>query len=315
MYKISFLKNYRYSCRNSILANINKSMKVTGFSFIRNAIKFDYPIVEAITSVLPICDEFVLAVGNSDDATLDLINSIGSDKIKIIQTTWDDSLREGGRVLAEETDKAFQEISADTDWCFYIQGDECVHEQYLPIIKNAMQENLHKETVEGLLFKYLHFYGSYDYVGVSKRWYRNEIRIIRNNKKIKSYKDAQGFRFYNRKLNVKAIDAYIYHYGWVKHPSKQQEKAKTFNKLWHTDEWMATHVPDVDEFDYSQIDALELFKGNHPEVMKKRISMMNWKFSFDPTQMKLKGKYLLTYYIEKVTGYRIGEYKNYKIID
>ena len=137
-------------------------MKVTGFSFIRNAIKFDYPIIEAITSILPICDEFIIAVGNSDDDTLELIKGIGSDKIKIIETTWDDSLREGGRVLAVETDKAFQEISADTDWCFYIQGDECVHEKYLPIIKKAMEENLHTNHIEGLLFNYLHFYGSYD---------------------------------------------------------------------------------------------------------------------------------------------------------
>lgn len=289
-------------------------MKVTGFSFIRNAVKFDYPIIEAITSILPICDEFIVAIGNSDDATTELIHSIDSPKIKIIHTVWDDSLREGGRVLAVETDKAFQEISEDTDWCFYIQGDECVHEKYLPLIKKEMEENLNDEKVEGLLFKYMHFYGSYDFIGISKRWYRNEIRIIRNNKKIKSYRDAQGFRLDDRKLNVKAIDAYIYHYGWVKHPSKQQEKAKTFNKLWHDDNWMKNNIPDVDEFDYSQIDALTVFEGTHPEVMKKRIATMNWKFSFDPTKMKLKGKYLFAYYIEKFTGYRIGEYKNYKIV-
>jgi hypothetical protein len=289
-------------------------MKVCGFSFIRNAIKYDYPIVEAITSILPICDEFIVAIGNSDDETEALIHSIGSDKIKIIHTTWDDSLREGGRVLAVETDKAFQAISADSDWCFYIQGDECVHEKYLPVIKKAMEDNLKDVKVEGLLFNYLHFYGSYDYVGFSKRWYRNEIRIIRNNKKIKSYRDAQGFRLNDCKLNVKAVNAYIYHYGWVKHPNKQQEKAKTFNKLWHDDDWMKTNIPEANEFDYTQIDALDNFKETHPEVMKRRIAQMNWKFSFDPTKMNLKGKYLLTFFIEKYTGYRIGEYKNYKLL-
>jgi hypothetical protein len=210
-------------------------MKVTGFTFIRNAIKFDYPVVEAITSILPICDEFIVALGNSDDDTRSLIESIDTTKIKIIDTIWDDTLREGGRVLAVETDKAFDAISADTDWCFYIQGDECVHEKYLPIIKQAMQENLNNKNVEGLLFNYSHFYGSYDYVGTSKRWYRKEIRVVRNLKNIRSYKDAQGFRIEGRKLNVKQIDAFVYHYGWVKHPSKQQEKQKNFNKLWHDD--------------------------------------------------------------------------------
>ena len=99
-------------------------MKVSGFTFIRNAIKFDYPIVEAITSILPLCDEFIVAVGRSEDETIQLIKNIPSDKIKIIETVWDDTLREGGRVLADETNKAFKQISKDSDWAFYIQGDE-----------------------------------------------------------------------------------------------------------------------------------------------------------------------------------------------
>ena len=194
-------------------------MKISGFTFVRNAIKFDYPVVEAILSILPICDEIIVAVGNSDDDTLSLIRSINSPKIKIIETVWDDTLRKGGQVLAVETDKALAAVSPDADWCFYIQGDEVVHEQYLPIIKQAMEENLHQKKVEGLLFKYTHFYGSYQYVADSYKWYRREIRVIRNTGKIRSYKDAQGFRTIdNQKLIVKLIDAYVYHYGWVKPP-------------------------------------------------------------------------------------------------
>ena len=169
-------------------------MFVSGFTFVRNAIKFDYPIVEAIMSILPVCDEVIVAVGNSDDDTLGLIKSIDSPKIKIIETVWDDTLREGGKVLAVETNKALAAVSKDADWCFYIQGDEVVHEQYLPAIHQAMDDNLHDRKVEGFLFKYLHFYGSYQYVADAQRWYRQEIRIIRNQKKITSYRDAQGFR-------------------------------------------------------------------------------------------------------------------------
>ena len=58
-------------------------MKIAGFTFIRNAIKNDYSIVEAITSILPICDEFVVAVGQSEDHTLGLIQGIKSDKISL----------------------------------------------------------------------------------------------------------------------------------------------------------------------------------------------------------------------------------------
>lgn len=289
-------------------------MKVTGFSFIRNAIKFDYPITEAITSILPICDEFIIAVGNSEDETLELIRSINSPKIKIISTVWDDSLREGGKVLADETSKAYQAISADTDWAFYIQGDECIHEKDLPAIKLAMQNNLTDKNTEGLLFKYLHFYGSYDFIGDSRRWYRNEIRVIRYHPKITSYKDAQGFRLDGRKLKVKAIDATMHHYGWVKDPRKQQEKAKNFNKLWHSDDWVESNIPDVSAFDYSKIDSLKRFNGTHPEVMKKRIKAMNWQFDFDPTKKKLSLKNKVLQFIENISGWRIGEYKNYTLI-
>ena len=127
-------------------------MKVSGFTFIKNAIKYDYPIVEAIQSILPICDEVVVAVGKSEDETMALIKSIDPSKIKIIETEWDESLREGGRVLAVETDKAFKAISKDSDWAFYIQGDEVIHANYLPTIQNTMRQALDNPAVEGLLF-------------------------------------------------------------------------------------------------------------------------------------------------------------------
>jgi hypothetical protein len=286
-------------------------MRVSGFTIVRNAIKYDYPIKEAILSILPLCDEVIVAVGNSEDDTLGLIRSIPSNKIKIIETIWDDNLREGGKVLAAETNKALDEISKESDWAIYIQADEVMHEKYYDNILKAMLEYKDHHKVEGLLFKYLHFYGSYDYIGDSRKWYRNEIRIIKNDKQIRSYKDAQGFRKNNKKLRVKLIDAYIYHYGWVKPPEAQQAKQKTFNKLWHDDEWMKKNISSSNEFDYSQIDSLAHFTGSHPKIMEERIKSINWKFSFDPTQKKLSPKNYLLHKIEQLTGWRIGEYKNY----
>ena len=290
-------------------------MKVTGFTIIRNAIKFDYPVVEAITSILPICDEFIVAVGNSEDETLQLIKSINSPKIKIIETIWDDSLRQGGQVLAIETNKAFDAISKDVHWCFYIQSDECVHEKHLASIKEAMQKYKDDKQVDGLLFNYVHFYGTYNYVGNSRRWYRKEIRIIKNDKSIRSYKDAQGFRKTNNsKLNVKPISAEIYHYGWVKPPKAQQAKQENFHKMWHDDEWMKKNIAQVDEFDYSQIDSLEEFKGTHPQVFQKRVEAADWNFKFNQSQIKLSTKDKFLLFIEKTTGWKVGEYKNYKEI-
>lgn len=287
---------------------------ICGFTIVRNALKYDYPIVESIKSILPVVDEYVVAVGNSDDETLELIRSIGSPKIRIIETVWDDSLRKGGVVLAVETNKAFDAIGEKADWCFYLQGDEVVHEKYHNNILQACSNYLDNKSVEGLLFGYTHFYGSYEYVGDSRTWYRKEIRIVRNDKSIRSYRDAQGFRKNDRKLNVKPIDAKIYHYGWVKDPRFQQAKQESFQKLWHDDEWVKAHVAEADDYDYSIIDSLDKFTGTHPEVMNERLKRMNWNFSWDLNKKRFRFKDWLLYRFEKLTGIRLFEYRNYTII-
>ena len=288
-------------------------MFVSGFTFIRNAINLDYPVKEAILSILPLVDEMVVAVGQSDDKTRDLIASLGA-KIRIIDTLWDESLRVGGKVLADETNKAFDAVSYQADWCFYIQGDECIHEKYHSHILEQMQ--LHKEDsrVEGLLFDYAHFYGSYDYLGDSRTWYQKEIRIVKNDKEIRSYKDAQGFRKKGKKLKVKPITAEVYHYGWVRHPKYQMAKLREANKLWHDDEYIDQKFDATKDFDYSEIDSIRSFTGTHPAVMQSRISKMNWSFDKDPTVKSFGLKLKLLYGIEKLTGWRVGEYRNYKTI-
>jgi len=290
-------------------------MKVCGFTFVRNAVKFDYPVLEAIDSILPICDSFVVAVGNSDDGTLELIKQINSPKIKVIETVWDDSLREGGRVLAVETDKAFQAISNEYDWAFYLQADEVVHERSLPLIKKAMEENVNNGQVEGLLFNYFHFYGSYDYVGQAYSWCRREVRVIRNRKDIFSYRDAQGFRKKpNEKLKVKLIDADVYHYSWVRDPKALQAKLETFHRFWHDDHWIEKTMVKAEGFDYGNTEELALFKGIHPAVMKDRISRQSWEYTHDLTRKSSSVKYRLKKWVENLTGWRMGEYRNYKII-
>jgi len=289
-------------------------MKVSGFTIIRNAVLLDYPVVEAIRSILPLCDEVVVAVGKSEDNTRELVRSIDP-KIRVIDTVWDDTQREGGRVLALETDKAFAGIADDADWCFYIQANEILHESYLEVVSRAMKENMHDKQVEGLLFKYRHFYGSFDYVASSWNWYRREIRIVRMNRQVYSYRDAQGFRMKpNRKLRVRLIDAEIYHYGWVREPRAMRRKQEAFSQLYHDDQWMEANLPKAEEFDYSGIDALEKFTGSHPNVMKERIGRLNWKFDHDLSKNKLSVREILKRLVSGIAGYRIGEYRNYILL-
>ncbi len=289
-------------------------MHVTGFTFIKNALLYDYPIVEAITSIIDLCDDFVVAVGDSEDQTLELIKGIHPKKIKIIHTTWNKELKTGGKVLADETNKALKAVSEKADWCFYIQGDELVHERFHPNIKNAMLRHLNDSKIDGLLFDYTHFYGSYDYVGTSSRWYKNEVRIIKNNRGVYSFGDAQGFRKTgNQKLKVAKANAQIYHYGWVKDPKAMQQKQENFHLLWHDQKWLDQNIEKGPVFHYEKhIASLDEFKESHPKVMQKRIAEKNWTFDYDIRFNRTSFKDRVKQFLKKV-GIDTY-YKNYILV-
>jgi len=252
-------------------------MKVSGFSIIRNALHYGYPVVEAIQSILPLCDEFIINVGVSDDATLRLIQSIDSPKLVIVEREWDMSLRKGGLLLSVETNKALERCTGD--WCFYIQADEVLHEKYFDVIRSAMEQNLGDQNVEGLQFGYQHFYGSYDYVQDNYRnWYIRETRIIRRHPDIISWGDAMGFRHKDgTHIRSKPIPAEIYHYGWVRPPQTMISKTSAFQSLWHSDDEIKKSIP-VKEVAYDDLGNLKVFFGTHPAVMQERVATSNWDF-------------------------------------
>lgn len=288
-------------------------MKVSGFTFVRNAIKYDYPVVEAIRSILPLCDEVVVAVGNSSDGTLDLVKSIDP-KVRIVETVWDDSLKEAGRVLAVETDKALAEVAPDSDWAFYIQADEVLHEKYLEVVRAALLQYKDDKRVEGLLFNYLHFYGSYDYVGDSYSWYRKEIRVIRKRADIFSYRDAQGFRKRpNAKLQVIETAAWIYHYGWVRQPAAMYAKQESFLGLYNRQKELASKGRNR-SYDYNGVYALRRFEDTHPKIMAQRISRQDWVFEFNQGNYRLRLKDRIKRFFHTYLGWLPGEYRNYRVV-
>ncbi len=290
-------------------------MKISGFTIIKDAIINDYPIVEAITSILPVVDEMIVLIGKSSDETEALITNIQSSKIKIFHSVWDTSLRKGGEVLAVETNKAFSLIDKNSTWAFYIQADELLHEKYYTEIIHACEKYKSRTNIEGLLFKYLHFYGAYNIVGNSRRWYNHEVRILRNNINIQAYRDAQGFRKENRKLLVKEINAYIYHYGWVKNPKKMKDKMIQVRQYWKEDGAELSAFKNSGElFNYDDFDSLKYFLDTHPHTMVKRIAKQDWQIEIDISRKKFSIKDHLLFYIEKYTGKRIFSFKNYKKI-
>jgi hypothetical protein len=179
-----------------------------------------------------------------------------------------------------------------------------------------MQDNLANTKVEGLLFKYLHFFGSYDFVGQAHSWYRREIRVVRNRKDVFSYRDAQGFRIRpNRKLHVVLIDAYIYHYGWTREPEALQQKEQAKIKLYHDDSWISSFFRKGNKYDYDGAhEPIRPFDGTHPAVMRERIARKNWDFRPDLSIKFYSAKDRFKRTMFKLTGWIPGEYRNYKLL-
>jgi len=252
-------------------------MKVSGFSICRNAVKFDYPIVEVIRSALPIVDEFIVNVGQSDDGTLDLIRSIESEKVRIIESVWDDLMTKDGLLFSKETNIALSHCTGD--WSLYVQADEVLHEGDYGHIQAVLRRELSNQQVLGFTFRYLHFYG--DYWSVNPWAYHRAVRIIRNNGAVVSCGDAVGFCLKEdggylqsqHRERMRESGATIYHYGWVKPGKVLLEKFRYQVARHHGDNPPAEQAQRLSQetFEFPDYSIMKEFRGKHPAVMAGRV--------------------------------------------
>jgi glycosyltransferase involved in cell wall biosynthesis len=290
-------------------------MKVSGFTFLRNGRKLGYPFVESIRSILPIVDEFVIALGPCDDDTGKLLRAIGDPKIRIIPTQWNERIQPGysvnGFVYGQQ--KSIALFNCTGDWAFYLEADEVVHEGDLPKIRAAMENHLDNPRVEALVFDYLHFYGNANTVVWSPGWYRSEVRIIRNtipawSSEALFFNVVTGHK-QSRYPRAAHAGATIYHYGWVRSEAQMNLKAAAVHKYW--DAKPAAVV------DYSQIDptALKPFTGTHPQIVQDWLPKADGLFQADPnhqlTSREKKHRFLSK--LEQWLGIRFDK-KHYRLV-
>jgi glycosyltransferase involved in cell wall biosynthesis len=253
-------------------------MKVSGFTICRNAVKFDYPIVEVIRSALPIVDEFIVNVGQSDDGTLQLVRSIGSDKVRIVESVWDDSMQKDGLLFSRETNVGLARCTGD--WALYLQADEVLHEAEHERIQRVLRDHLANATVLGFTFRYRHFYG--DYRSCNPWFYHRAVRIIRNDGQVESCGDAVGFWLKAdhgylqtvHKDRIRPSGATIYHYGWVKPPRVLLEKFRYQVARHHGDQPGAEQAQMLarEAYEFEDYDIMKTFSASHPAVMADRVT-------------------------------------------
>jgi len=240
-------------------------MKISGFTIARDCLKYNYPVLESIQSILPLCDEFIVNVGRSSDRTLELIKTLKDPKIRIIETQWD--LAQKPDMLTYQTNVALKECKGD--WAFYLQSDEIIHERDLPTLKRLMQKHVNDPSVDAFRFRWLHFYGSYWRYRIDAGWFQKQDRIIRNNGAIESCTDAFTFRRKDgQELRRMKTPCFIYHYGWVHPPAIMQQRRINAENIGFV---TLSEKEREREYDYGNLDELPAYFGTHPSVMEKLI--------------------------------------------
>lgn len=286
---------------------------LSGFTLVRNAVKLDFPIVPAIRSVLAVCDEVVVNVGRSEDATRELVASIDDPRIRILDTEWDLSQR--NLMLSIETQRAMDACRGA--WGIYVQADEVLHETGARILKEKVAEWDGDEHVEGLLVQYLHFYGGFDRIATSRRWYRREVRCIRLGRDIRPYQGAQGFRVgpEYRKIRARPTAAAMFHYGWARPARAIKEKLAISKTIYPWQEERLTAELARPELEW--IPFLRLFTGSHPRAAQEwiRARAVDPERLIGPRRFKLEHlRYYISDWIERLTGARVFEFRNYELV-
>lgn len=295
-------------------------MKISGFTFIRNGQVLGYPFVPAIRSILPLCDEVIVNVPRSTDDTLAAVRQIGDPKIRVIESEWDEAQRTAGLAMSHHTNIALAQCTGD--WCVYIQGDEVLHENTLPLMRTAMDRELANPAVQGLLVDYTHFYGSYWTYAYSFGWYQREVRVVRRDPNIRSRGDAQGFRTVaNEKLRVKRSGGHYFHYGHALSPQQAKIKRENFLKLSRSDDAVAREIENRPAQFYDDDQKVKPFTGTHPAVMRDIVAAADWTYTSRSPLIRFGRKYRRSYFWEDVamllkrfTGITIGVHKNYRLI-
>jgi glycosyltransferase involved in cell wall biosynthesis len=244
------------------------SLNISGFTIASNIVKYYYPVLESIQSLLPLVKEMIIVIGKNEDGTLELIKKISSPKIKIFFFDWDDENSYKGNVLSKATNFALKQTSGD--WCFYLQADEIIQEQEYQSIKNSIKK-ADQKNCSAISFKYYHFKG--DYYSINPWAYAREIRIIKNNNTIQSVGDACTFHLINKPKHPKCLKSknHIYHYGWVKHPQMMIDKIHYSESIYKDKKWIDEKDPNLKKKIFEDVKICRIFKGNHPKIMQKRI--------------------------------------------
>jgi len=284
---------------------------ISGFTLVRNATILDFPVEASIRSLLSVVSEVVVNVGASDDDTRERVVAIGDPRIRVLDSTWDFS--RGPAMLADETQRAM--VACRHRWGIYIQADEVLADGSAEALREVIEARDDDARVEGVLVQYRHFYGGFDTVATNRSWYRRETRAVRlgGAAETHSFRDAQGFRVgaEDRRIRSAMSGAVMHHYGWARPAwalaAKRSEDLAIYP--WRREQDQSRPL-------LPWFPGITPYSGAHPAVVQSWIAERRSATQLiEPKRWQPHhAEFLLSDLIERSTGWRPFEYRNYVIV-
>jgi glycosyltransferase involved in cell wall biosynthesis len=254
----------------------------------------DYCLEETVRCALQFADEICVNDGMSTDNTYDVLMALqeefGKDRIKIHRREWVHDW------FWQEKERNYALNMSNSDWVFFMDVDECIHENDVPKIRRIAETSKYNFVN----CPYYHFYGTPQYIQTHPAFYQRHTKMGRRktNFRIKAGRrpggcasevvsdKAGGSMHLYHKPDMYRSDIYIYHYSWCR-DAKVHGVKRVKIESWYRghEKFFDGYLPTYEEcpykYDMSGIGGnLKPFTGEHPKLMRtwfnKRERLLEW---------------------------------------
>lgn len=202
-------------------------MKLGGTMILHNAVRFDYCVKEALTSLCRACDEVVVLECESTDETPALLESMIADhpNLRVIKNEW--AVRADKHRLSVLTNIATEALSKDVEWLFNLQADEVIADNVdKSIILDAIRVAVSRNS-KAVQIRRINLWGDFDHHFSdnypNKPVSNHVVRIV--HRSCKSVGDAESFS--GRAYLGAREKIIIVHYGFLRDPVMMIDKTKS----------------------------------------------------------------------------------------
>lgn len=244
---------------------------LSGFVCVRNAVKFDYCVEEAVKSLIPVCDEVVISYGGvygeEDDGTLEIVKGLVKmdSRVRAVWYDWPNPER-NIHWWTTWLNHARERLLYDT--MLGLDSDE--------VLDPAGYNQIRAMTSTGCsaLFHRLNFWKDPQHLAPENRVCGTQVARLGPTSAWMC--SDEPFPAVNPNIRTKAEpfpSLRIFHYGFLRKPDAFVKKADAIQNMFFgsTDARLAEQVAKGqrwDERDYFDGESLRKFDGQHPEVAR-----------------------------------------------